>query len=135
MALQAAPGPQTTAWLLPSVPNCAGVALSSEWLVYSFHSFQPVVCSLPVRACALHPPSLASMEREFFPSEKSFPPFPLNSRHIHFKFPRQDTENFLKLIGLTDLLTIEKWEILVNSQPENAVKSLYFKNRAERLKV
>lgn len=49
-ALQTVTGPQTTVWLLHSVPNCAGVALSTECLVYSLSSFQPVAHCVPGRA-------------------------------------------------------------------------------------
>lgn len=131
--MQAVPGPQTTAWLLPSVPNCAGVALSSEWLVYSFHSFQPVVCSLPVRAVLFILLPSPARRGNSSPQRRAFLP----SLFIPgtFKFPRQDTENFLELIWLTDLLMIEKWEILANCWQENAIKSLCVNNGAERLNV
>lgn len=94
-ALQTVTGPQTTVWLLHSVPNCAGVALSTECLVYSLSSFQPMAHCVPGRPCSSSS-LLTSQERKFFLSEWSFPPFPLNSRHIRCKFPRQDIENFLK---------------------------------------
>lgn len=73
-ALQTVTGPQTTVWLLYSVPNCAGVALSSEWLVYSLYSFQPLACLLPVRVALfilLHSPARkgnsSSQARAFLP--------------------------------------------------------------------
>lgn len=47
--LQAVAGPQTTVWLLCSVPRGAGVALSGERLVYSSYSFQPLAYFLTVR--------------------------------------------------------------------------------------
>lgn len=75
VALQTVTGPQTTVWLLYSVPNCAGVALSSEWLVYSLDSFQPLACFLPVGVVLfilLHSPARkgnsSSQTRAFLPS-------------------------------------------------------------------
>ena len=63
-------------------------ALFSPWLV----SCQSEWCC---SSSFTHQPG-----KEILPLDKSFPPFPLNSGHIRFKFPRQDIENFLKLIGL-----------------------------------
>lgn len=65
------------------------------------------------QSSAGHPPSLTSQGRKFFLPDKSFPPFPLNSRRVPFKFPGQDIENFLKLTGLHKFTYHRKCKILV----------------------
>lgn len=97
-----------------------------------FILFSALGLFLASQSSAVHPPSLTSQERKFFLSDKSFPPFPLHSRHIRFEFPRQHIENFLKLIALHNFTFYRKRKNLVNCWPETAIKSLYFKNMANR---
>jgi len=131
MALQTVTGPQTTVWLLYSVPNCAGVALSSEWLVYSLYSFQPLACFLPVRAVLfilLHSPARKGNSSS---QTRAFLPFLL----IPGTFVSNSQGRILKissLVGLQKFTYYRKCKILVNCWPESAIKSLHFKNTANR---